>query len=236
MSIKVMTAVFDHSKSKLGARLVLLCMADIARDNGIGCKYGMKTIARKAGLSERGARDCVRELEKLGEVVTKRGGGNTRTNEYHIILPGIGNPADSAELIQGNPAEAAPLNPEAASGETNTKDVEGSKEPSRGSNEKKFSKEVRSSIWDSLTLATGSNPTTKTARGIRGKCVTELLEAGADPEQVEERAGRYHDIFPGATLTDLALVKHWGTLAPLTNGHRHRTPTFAELDAAGVVD
>jgi hypothetical protein len=88
MSVEAMTAVFKHSQSTLGSRLVLIALADNAHDDGGSAFPSVETIARKALLSERTVRYCLRNLEAIGEI--KRTGVHASgTNIYTITLPGL---------------------------------------------------------------------------------------------------------------------------------------------------
>lgn len=69
----------------------------------------------------------------------------------------------------------------------------------------------RDEIWDALGAIFGE-PTTRTAEKVRGKVVSSLRYAHADPAEIEVRAKRWPLHFDRATLTDLALEKHWDTL------------------------
>ncbi len=85
MSIRVMTAVFDHSRSRLADRLVLLVIADRSDDDGSGCFRGRESIARMAGVSPSQVTVSVKRLKELGELeVTERPG---RSNEYRVTVP-----------------------------------------------------------------------------------------------------------------------------------------------------
>lgn len=66
-------------------------------------------------------------------------------------------------------------------------------------------------IWDTLTEGFGP-ATTRDAQSRRGKAVKTLVEAGATPDDVLARGKRWRNHFPGATLTQEALVKWWDTL------------------------
>lgn len=80
---------------------------------------------------------------------------------------------------------------------------------------------VRSEVWDALVAATGITPETHGERSKFGKSTSELLAVGATPDEIALRASRWPERFPDATLTDRALVNHWGALS---NGapRRHR--------------
>lgn len=69
----------------------------------------------------------------------------------------------------------------------------------------------RDEIWDALTELFGSAET-ESARTKRGKVVRSLAHAGATGDEIATRAAHWPDLFEGATLTELALEKHWGQL------------------------
>lgn len=67
MSVQALSAVFEHSTAKGSARLVLLSIANHVNDEGIAYA-GIQTYVREGRISERAARDAVRQLESLGEI------------------------------------------------------------------------------------------------------------------------------------------------------------------------
>lgn len=75
----------------------------------------------------------------------------------------------------------------------------------------KPSKAQRDEVWDALTEVFGKAET-ETARNLRGKVVRSLVAAGASRESIMERVYAWPSFFEGATLTELALEKHWGQL------------------------
>ncbi len=78
MSIRVMTAVWDHAAVSAGELIVLLAMADFAHDDGAGVYPLQSTLAAKARMTDRNLRYCLEALEEKGyiERIGKRG---TRT-------------------------------------------------------------------------------------------------------------------------------------------------------------
>ncbi len=76
----------------------------------------------------------------------------------------------------------------------------------------------RDSIWDALDAIFGA-PLTRSAKTLRGKIVTSLLEAGATVEQISAAPDAYRARMPGGTtLTETALEKHWSLLlVPVEN-------------------
>lgn len=80
-----LNAVFERSKSKGSARLVLLSLADRARENGF-CYASNQDIGRRANIRPR---DVSRELAKLvamGEIRVIPGGGRGKSNEFFITI------------------------------------------------------------------------------------------------------------------------------------------------------
>lgn len=84
MSIEAIVWVFRNSEATLGARLVLVALADYAHDDGTKAWPSVETLAQKACMSERGARLALRRLERDGEIVCT-GQSRSGTNVYAII-------------------------------------------------------------------------------------------------------------------------------------------------------
>jgi hypothetical protein len=72
VSIFPLSWVLRHSEEKLGRRLVLLVLADHAKEDGSMAWPSVETIAAHARLSRRAVQDALRELEKSG-AIRKRG-------------------------------------------------------------------------------------------------------------------------------------------------------------------
>ena len=70
MSVQAISWVFDHSQSRLAARLVLLAIANHAGSDG-WADPSLFTIACEAHLSEREVQDAIRELEASGELTVQ---------------------------------------------------------------------------------------------------------------------------------------------------------------------
>lgn len=86
-----MAAVFRSSRSKGGARLVLLALADEANEEGYVTAYkrSQSHLARKANVGRGTARTALQLLEELGEIeIIKRGDGRA-SSDYRIVLPGL---------------------------------------------------------------------------------------------------------------------------------------------------
>jgi hypothetical protein len=93
-----MTWVWEHSKSRHGARLVLLAIADAANADGVAYPSN-KELRDKAGLGERSVQTAIGDLTALGELEVRYNAGPKGCNLYRVIADGpgeIGTPAESA--------------------------------------------------------------------------------------------------------------------------------------------
>ena len=86
MSNKALSYVFEHSKAKGSARVLMLAIADMANDDG-ECYPGRAHLAMKVNVSERQLTSLIRDCEELGELrVFQRSHSaeDQRTNKYYI--------------------------------------------------------------------------------------------------------------------------------------------------------
>ena len=67
-------------------KLVLLAMADHARDDGTGCYPSVGTLARKTSQTTRGVQKIMRRLESAGLIVASRISRGYHTTEYRLTL------------------------------------------------------------------------------------------------------------------------------------------------------
>jgi len=138
VAIAVIEWVWNNSRSRHGARLVLLAIADCANSaDGTGAWPSIKELARKAAISPTAVHAAIRSLIELGELKVELNAGKAgptgTTNSYQVIMinyqdavtqrnnPPRNPPAksaprtDSAPLPKRNPceistpAESAPL-------------------------------------------------------------------------------------------------------------------------------
>ena len=87
MSVHVSSWVLRHSEAKLGARLVLLVIADHASDDGTRSWCSVETLGVEARLSRRAVQDALRRLEADGAIV-ETGKGPKGTHEYRVVMGG----------------------------------------------------------------------------------------------------------------------------------------------------
>lgn len=87
--------------------------------------------------------------------------------------------------------------------------------------------------WEALVKETAANPAVERGqlnvalKAIREAAQTEGLHPDDLPHEIELRAARYREAFPGLTLTPMALAKHWFRVLVK---HDSRTPQQRALD------
>lgn len=85
MSVRIISNVWDHSQAKLGARLVMLALADACNDAGV-CWPGIDRVAQKTHVSKRQVQRILPKLKETGELYYEQGVGPHGTNKYFITL------------------------------------------------------------------------------------------------------------------------------------------------------
>lgn len=83
MSVRVMAKIWDCGPDRQSDRFLLLALADFANDAG-ECWPGMKSVAQKCCMTERGAQKIIRRLEDDGWLSIDTGGGRHGCNRYVI--------------------------------------------------------------------------------------------------------------------------------------------------------
>jgi GntR family transcriptional regulator len=184
-------------------KLVLVALADRCNKDTLRCHPSIRKLADDTGLNPRTVERALTDLEDDGliqRIARARDNGGATSNDYrfpdvtvsppprHTAAPPSGTvtPPEPEERTRREPTPAAA--------------------PRAGRNDPRWDP-----LWDVLTDGFGP-ATTKDAQSRRGKAVKTLLEAGATPEEVIKRGKRWRKHFPGATLTQEALVKWWDTL------------------------
>lgn len=86
-----MSWVMRHSEATLGARLVLLALADCAHDDGREAYPSVDRLAQMARLSRRATQSALRKLEEDGAIV-RDGVGRNGTSCWRVVMGGVQNP------------------------------------------------------------------------------------------------------------------------------------------------
>lgn len=85
MSIRVINAVWQNSRQKGNALLILQAIADFADDDGYAFP-AVATIAAKARVSERTAQTVIASLQKAGELTVEKNAGPRGANRYRVLI------------------------------------------------------------------------------------------------------------------------------------------------------
>ena len=87
MSVRLMGSVFELDIASTW-KLVLLAMADHARDDGTGCYPSVELLAKKTSQSRRGVQKILRLLEDAGLIAASKvsRGGPRHSTEYKLTL------------------------------------------------------------------------------------------------------------------------------------------------------
>lgn len=88
MSVRVMSWVFEHSRSTLADRLVLLAIADHANHDGLDAFPSVDTIARKARVSRATVQRSLARLVELKELEVEHGSGRGHMSRYRVLTKG----------------------------------------------------------------------------------------------------------------------------------------------------
>jgi hypothetical protein len=114
MSIRVMTAVWDHAPYKGGTLLVLLAMADFASDDGGNVFPTAATLAKKARLEIRQVKTAIKTLREDGvlELVKETTGRPGQANEYKINVRRVQELHASAQAETGAVDDEDGCNPQ----------------------------------------------------------------------------------------------------------------------------
>lgn len=116
MSIKLMTAIWEHSRAKGSELLLLIAIADHADDEG-NAFPSVTNLAKKIRMTQRGTQMLLRKLEKLHELSTELECGPNGRNLYRVKTfqghkradePGV-TPGDEPQFTTGmNPSSPKP--------------------------------------------------------------------------------------------------------------------------------
>lgn len=201
MSVHVLSWVLRHSDETLGRRLVLIVLADHAKEDGTSSWPSVNTIAREARMTRRPVQAALRQLEASG-AITPTGTSRQGTTIYTIEMGGAESAQGGADATRegalekrGRGAAAAP-EPSLEPSETLAP-----AEPAR----------ARDLVWDELEHRFGPVAPRTNAHAKRNKAVADLKRAGATPETIAAAAAAWPRTFE-ATLTDVALATHYPQL------------------------
>lgn len=238
-----MSWVFDHSRSTLGARLVLLAVANHADREGNNSRASVATLGEEAHLSERKVRYALRQLEELGEIKMVGRHGKRADRQVNVYaLPLVSGRQDVHPVVddegQSSTVRGAVLDRDGGQTLPPNQDLEPS-----------VKERERDPAFDALAEATGHDLKALTGPAARtiGVMLAEIafaegsrmigagIRAAHDEqlaEQIRYRAERYRRLHPEWDLTPAALAKHWPTLGakPRPNARAGELPAGVRVE------
>jgi hypothetical protein len=87
VSVIALAWVLRHSEAKLGARLVLLSLADFAHDDGGKAFPSIETLCQHTRMSRSAVKDALKRLKADGSIV-EQGATRSGTVIYRVVLGG----------------------------------------------------------------------------------------------------------------------------------------------------
>lgn len=158
-----MNWVWKHSRSRHGARLVLLAIADcINEDRPQDSAWpSVAELAAKTALKERAVRAAITELAVLGEIKVEYNAGPKGCNRYRVITA---TPAKNAGVQKLQGAESAPLQnlQGDANSQVNGRDPADSAPPAKSAPLQKTTATPAENAPGTRRNRKGSSPTEKT--------------------------------------------------------------------------
>ncbi len=197
MSVKAMSWVWEHSRAKGSARLVLLALADHAGADGGDAYPSIRRLSQRCGIGERTVQEALQALVALGEIEVEANAGPRGVNRYRLTMPPqIPHPADSAprNLSQGPPQNTAPAPADSAPEPSRT-----TLEPSSSSSTSD-SRAVPATVWRKIAER---KATTRTGAPI-GDLAAWLRKTAANA--LEEQSDRAEWLWATFDITESQLV------------------------------
>lgn len=204
MSVQLIAWAYEQQVGSASEKAVLLALADASNGHTGRCHPSVDRLARQTELGEKTVRRALLSLEDKGYITRHRArDGEGRLGNYSYTFPLL----DNASLPPVTMTASPPVTMTAQEPEVVLEPEEllanGAPAPPQA--------RARNEIWDALTVIFGE-ATTETAQSRRGKVCRSLRSARASPEEIIRRARSWPSHFGDATLTELALEKHWDTL------------------------
>lgn len=186
MSIKIMSQVWEREDLDPYERLVVLCLADHANDEGV-CYPSVGRLCQRTGMKERGVQNVLKRLSERGVLTVQKNAGMKGANLYTVHAT----PAPDAPRTECTPASDAPLPPHPIT----CTPAPDAPEPSITTKEPS-SKSDAAQVREALTAWAGGEaadsfiafrrkirkPLTPTAAKRIAKVLNEILSKGGDPD------------------------------------------------------
>eukprot|EP00913_Durusdinium_trenchii_P028456 g26684.t1 len=180
VSIKAMTNVFEHSRAKSNARLLMLAIADFANDEGFAWP-SLTTLAKKTLMSRRNVVYVVEKLKEAGELRVWPNRGKRGCNLYALQIgefQGVGDSDDEGPDAPKDlppPPERVLSKPKVESGKRNGPPNPERNQPTEGG---------ANFALAPASIAEGNQPTTggaKSARVVQNSHATGAIAVAPEP-------------------------------------------------------
>lgn len=226
MSVRVMAAVWELDLDPT-VKLVLLDLADHAKDDGTKAFPGVDRLTWKSGLCRRTVQSALRWLEEHELIVPtgSRKGGRGGATEYTVHPENGAALAPFTEWQRAQPVRkrAQPTAPKGASAAPQPSLTIPEEVSPNG-----LTRQGRKPdpLWDAVAEEMPRQPETASERGRWNRAVKELRDAQATSPEIHDRAAEYRRRWPKVEFTPTALAANWGTL-----GARRTGPVQRALDS-----
>lgn len=224
MSIEIVARILNTQTGlHPTAKMVLIGLANHANPDGTHVFPSVARIARYAECDPRTVKRQLKALRLAGWIEVVSEASQHRPTEYQIR-------GDRLSLLEsrGDTQSIPGVTPVSSRG-----DIAVSPEPSEPSENHPSvaPRRERDPIFETLAEIEGSDlaELTTSQRGALNKAAKELRDLGVEPAEIAHRAIAFARRYPGATLTAIALVRHWGEL---NGGDSSRRVTEADYEAA----
>lgn len=221
MSNEAVNWAYKQTTGSVGAKSVLLLLADYADIESFSAYPGQERIARMTEQSVRSVRRHLETLEGLGllrRAHRYRKDGVRTSDAYHLLMAPKALPdnlagSDSAPTTGQSSEAHRPIvqtTPDTVSGYP----LENHQEEPLAPPPAARAPRPRDLIWDAVVSVCGivDASLTRSGKGAVAKAVAELKAVGATPDEIRAKAAQWPRTFPGAQLTAPALAKHWANL------------------------
>lgn len=231
MSVQAISWVWQHADAKGSDLLVLLAIANYAKDDGSGAWPSIAALARDTRLSSRNVQYIVHKLAERGQLNVHRGAGPHGAHLYDVVMGGAKSaPVEDAKIADAKIAEgvqpsvlggaiAIAPNPSVDPSVSTSVTPLSLRHASTGSSKKRKA----DPIWDALVEGIGKPPQMPTERKAWNAAAKEFRDAGIEPAAIVAQCRLYRAAWPKLTLTPHGLLSTWTTL-PTTSPTTFKKP------------
>lgn len=181
-----MSWVWEQSRAKGSARLVLLALADHAGADGGDAYPSVRRLACRCGVSERTVQEALKALAELGEITVDANAGPRGVNRYRLTMTPAGS-APPQDLHPRNASQGPPQISHATPADPAPEPSGTVREPSPSSPSQSGSRgAVPASVWRTLA---------ERKAATRGPNARPIADLAAWLDQTMENEQRNHNAY-----------------------------------------